>query len=48
VVYLLTGSIWVVIIVHALVDLRSLVLLPIVVQRVWHKKEDAAPPIPTV
>jgi membrane protease YdiL (CAAX protease family) len=48
VVYLLTGSIWVVIIVHALVDLRSLVLLPIVVQRVWHKNEDAAPPMPTV
>jgi membrane protease YdiL (CAAX protease family) len=48
VVYLLTGSIWVVIIVHALVDLRSLVLLPIVVQRVWHKNDDAAPPIPTV
>jgi uncharacterized protein len=50
VVYLLTGSIWVVIVVHALVDLRSLVLLPIVVQNVWHKTEDAAPttPSPTV
>ena len=38
--YLLTGSIWVVIIVHALVDLRSLVLLPLVVQNVWRKTED--------
>jgi uncharacterized protein len=48
VVYLLTGSIWVVIVVHALVDLRSLVLLPIVVQRVWHKTDDPVPTIPTV
>jgi uncharacterized protein len=47
-VYLLTGSIWVVMIVHALVDLRSLVLLPLVVQRVWSKTEDEATPIPTV
>jgi uncharacterized protein len=39
-VYLLTGSIWVVIVVHALVDFRSLVLLPIVVQNVWHKSGD--------
>jgi membrane protease YdiL (CAAX protease family) len=38
--YLLTGSIWVVIIVHALVDLRSLVLLPLLVQNVWRKTED--------
>lgn len=34
-VYLLSGSIWVVIVVHALIDLRSLVLIPIVVGRVW-------------
>jgi membrane protease YdiL (CAAX protease family) len=33
--YLLTGSIWVVMIVHALIDLRSLVLIPLVVKRVW-------------
>jgi uncharacterized protein len=38
--YLLTGSIWVVIIVHALIDLRSLVLLPLLVQNVWHKRTD--------
>jgi len=48
VLYLLTGSIWVVIIVHALVDLRSLVLLPIVAQNVWHKTEDAVAPTPSV
>ena len=48
VVYLLTGSIWVVIVVHALVDFRSLVLLPIVVQKVWHKTEDAAAQSPKV
>ena len=30
-VYLLTGSIWVVIVVHALIDLRSLILIPVVV-----------------
>jgi membrane protease YdiL (CAAX protease family) len=35
--YLLTGSIWVVIVVHALVDLRSLVLLPLVLHGVWRK-----------
>jgi membrane protease YdiL (CAAX protease family) len=40
-IYLLTGSIWVVIVVHALVDLRSLVLLPLVVQNVWRKTGDA-------
>jgi membrane protease YdiL (CAAX protease family) len=39
--YLLTGSIWVVIVVHAVVDLRSLVLLPLVVQNVWSKTTDA-------
>jgi membrane protease YdiL (CAAX protease family) len=44
--YLLTGSIWVVIIVHALIDLRSLVLLPIVVQNVWSKRTDAQEPAP--
>ena len=42
VLYLLTGSIWVVIVVHAFVDLRSLVLLPLVVQNVWRKTGDAA------
>ena len=46
VVYLLTGSIWVVIIVHAVIDFRSLVLLPIVVQNVWHKTEDVEAQIP--
>jgi uncharacterized protein len=44
--YLLTGSIWVVIVVHALVDLRSLVLLPLVVQNVWSKRTDAPEPAP--
>lgn len=34
-VYLLTGSIVVVMIVHALIDLRSLVLIPLVVRKVW-------------
>ena len=33
--YLLTGSIWIVMIVHALIDLRSLVLIPLVIGRVW-------------
>jgi membrane protease YdiL (CAAX protease family) len=33
--YLLTNSIVVVIVVHALVDLRSLVLIPVIVQGVW-------------
>jgi uncharacterized protein len=41
-VYLLTGSIWVVIVVHALVDLRSLVLLPLVLHGVWRKTGDTA------
>jgi uncharacterized protein len=41
IIYLLTGSIWVVIVVHALVDLRSLVLLPILVQNVWRKTDDS-------
>lgn len=40
-VYLLTGSIWVVIITHALVDLRSLILLPLVLHGVWRKTGDA-------
>jgi membrane protease YdiL (CAAX protease family) len=44
VLYLLTGSIWVVIVVHAAVDLRSLVLLPLVVQNVWNKLTDAPAP----
>lgn len=47
-VYLLTGSIWVVMVVHAVVDLRSLVLLPLVVQGVWNKRTDAPEPGPTV
>ena len=34
-IYLLTGSIWIVMIVHALIDLRSLVLIPLVIGRVW-------------
>jgi membrane protease YdiL (CAAX protease family) len=37
--YLLTNSIVVVIVVHALVDLRSLVLIPLVVQGVWRVRE---------
>jgi membrane protease YdiL (CAAX protease family) len=36
-VYLLTGSIWITMIVHALVDLRSLLLIPVVVQGVWRR-----------
>ncbi len=36
-IYVLTGSIWVVIVVHALIDLRSLVLLPLVLHGVWRK-----------
>ena len=48
VLYLLTGSIWVVIVVHAAIDLRSLVLLPLVVQNVWNKLTDAPAPSPTV
>lgn len=39
-VYLLSGSIWVVIIVHALIDLRSLVLIPIVIGGVWRVSGD--------
>lgn len=38
-VYLLTGSIWVVVILHAVIDLRSLIFLPVVVQGVWRKHE---------
>jgi membrane protease YdiL (CAAX protease family) len=37
--YLLTGSIWVVVVVHALIDLRSLILIPILVQGVWRKSD---------
>ena len=37
--YLLTGSIWITIIVHALIDLRSLILIPIAIQGVWRKTE---------
>jgi membrane protease YdiL (CAAX protease family) len=37
--YLITGSIWVVVIVHALIDLRSLVLIPMVVGKVWQQRE---------
>ncbi len=54
VVYLLTNSIVVVIVIHALIDLRSLVLIPLVVQRVWNVHEiattaaaDTATPNPT-
>jgi membrane protease YdiL (CAAX protease family) len=38
-VYLLTGSIWITMIVHALIDLRSLILIPVVVQGVWRKAD---------
>ncbi len=41
VVYLVTNSIVAVIVIHALVDLRSLVLIPLVVQRVWSIRETA-------
>lgn len=41
-VYLLTGSIWVVVVAHALIDLRSLVLLPLVLHGVWRKTGDVA------
>jgi membrane protease YdiL (CAAX protease family) len=44
-VYLLTGSIWIVIVVHAIIDLRSLILLPLLVQNVWHKTGDAEPTV---
>jgi membrane protease YdiL (CAAX protease family) len=36
-IYLLTGSIWIVMIVHALIDLRSLLLIPLLVTGVWRK-----------
>jgi uncharacterized protein len=39
--FLMTGSIWIVIIVHALIDLRSLVLIPLVVGKVWSKNDTA-------
>lgn len=42
-VYVLTGSIIVVIVLHAFVDLRSLVLIPIVVQRVHRVTDDYVP-----
>jgi membrane protease YdiL (CAAX protease family) len=44
--YLLTNSIVVVIVVHALVDLRSLVLIPLVVGRVWKLSEAGSPAAP--
>ena len=34
-IYLLSGSIWITMAAHALIDLRALVLIPVVVQRVW-------------
>jgi uncharacterized protein len=40
-VYLLSGSIWVVIVAHALIDLRSLVLIPLVIGKVWRISGDA-------
>lgn len=36
--YLVSGTILVPIVVHALIDLRSLVLLPLVLRRVWRKE----------
>ena len=36
------GAIWVVIVAHALVDLRSLILLPLVLHGVWRKTGDAS------
>jgi membrane protease YdiL (CAAX protease family) len=44
VVYVATGSIAVVIVLHALVDLRSLVLIPVVVQRVHRTSTTPNPP----
>ncbi len=37
--YLLTGAIWIVMIVHALIDLRSLILIPVLVQGVNRRTE---------
>ena len=39
--YLVTGSIWITAAVHALIDLRSLVLIPIVVRGVWRIRADS-------
>jgi membrane protease YdiL (CAAX protease family) len=41
--YLLSGSIWVVMAVHALIDLRSLVLIPLAVGSVWSQREAPLP-----
>ncbi|PRY65043.1 CAAX prenyl protease-like protein [Glaciihabitans tibetensis] len=37
VIYILSGSILLVIVIHALFDLRSLVLIPVVITKVWRK-----------
>jgi CAAX protease family protein len=44
--YVLTGSIAAPIVLHALVDLRTLVLIPVVVGGVWHVAPGAAPDAP--
>jgi membrane protease YdiL (CAAX protease family) len=43
-IYLLTGSIWIVMIVHALIDLRSLVLIPLLVT-IPAGRAASAPPV---
>lgn len=43
-IYLVTGSILVVIVVHVLVDLRSLLLIPMVMMRVQRPEREAAVP----
>ncbi len=44
--YVLTGSIAAPIVLHALVDLRTLVLIPVVVGGVWQNARPALPPRP--
>jgi membrane protease YdiL (CAAX protease family) len=40
-VYLLSGSIWVVMALHAVIDLRSLVLIPLITRGVWARTTDS-------
>jgi membrane protease YdiL (CAAX protease family) len=42
-VFLLSGSIWVAMAVHAFIDLRSLVLVPLIVGKVWQQREAPQP-----
>jgi membrane protease YdiL (CAAX protease family) len=43
--YLLSGSIWLVMIVHALIDLRSLVLIPLLVTLPAGRVANPSPPV---